>query len=229
MIATNQTTASDAVDGSSTGTAMCQISATDFEPLMSVHVQVSRTPYRCAGVARCVCRCPRSAKARNRGGGARRVQVILWGIGAAGTGARDRRAAGTDGDDAVAAVMTAQRGVASVGSAVSAPEWCGGPVDGARLIRSAAACRIGHGVQEALRLGHELSMASGMGRYCGAPPGPNASTMTRRPPQQGHGSARTRGPSAVSAASASGAGVGAASSSRMRAMLAARPPLAKSP
>jgi hypothetical protein len=52
---------------------------------------------------------------------------------------------------------------------------------------AAAGSGIGHGVQEALWRGHELSMTSGTGRWCGGPPGPNAATMTRRPPQQGHG------------------------------------------
>ncbi len=88
---------------------------------MRRYVQVSRTPRRWVGVVRGVHRRRRSANARNRRGGALRVQAVLWGIGAAGTCARDRRAAGNDGDDAVAPVMTAQPGVASVGSAVAAP------------------------------------------------------------------------------------------------------------
>ena len=48
----------------------------------SAYVQVARTPRRSVGAARGVCRRPRSAKARNRRGGARRVQAVLWGIGA---------------------------------------------------------------------------------------------------------------------------------------------------
>ncbi len=97
-----RTTAYDAVDGSSTGIAMCQIAVAFTKPLMSASVQVSRTPFRCAYAVRVVCRRPRSAKARNRGGGAQRVQAVLWGIGPAGTGAWECRAAATDGDDAVA-------------------------------------------------------------------------------------------------------------------------------
>jgi hypothetical protein len=36
-------------------------------------------------------------------------------------------------------------------------------------------------VQEALWRGHELSTASGTGRCCAAPLGPNAATMIRHP------------------------------------------------
>ena len=68
----------------------------------SPSVQVSRTPRRWVWVARGVCRRPRSAKARNRGVGARRVQAVLWGIGGAGTGVWDARAAGGDGRGAAA-------------------------------------------------------------------------------------------------------------------------------
>ncbi len=128
-----------------------------------------------------------------------------------------------------APVLIAHSGVASVGFVVAASGWRCGPDTRAQLIRAAAASRIDPGVQEVLRSGHELSMASGTGRCCGGPPGPNAATMTRRPPQQGHGSARTRGPSAVSVPSVSDVGARAASSSRMRAMLAARWPFPRKP
>jgi hypothetical protein len=46
-------------------------------------------PGRSIGVARVVCRHPRSAKARNRGSGAGMVQAVLWGIGAGAAGVEE--------------------------------------------------------------------------------------------------------------------------------------------
>ncbi len=52
------------------------------------------------------------------------VQAVLWGIGAAGSGAWECGAAATDGDDAVAPALIAVPGVARVGLAVAAPGQC---------------------------------------------------------------------------------------------------------
>lgn len=87
---------------------------------------------------------------------------------------------------------------------------------------AAAGSRIVGSVQEALWRDHELSTASGDGRCSDGPPGPNASMMIMRPPQRGHGSARTRNSSAVPLASVVVLDTAPANISRMRAMLSAR-------
>ena len=58
-------------------------------------------------------------------------------------------------------VLIAGPEAVSTGTAVAGPGWCCGPDDGAQVMVAAAGSRIGHGVQEALWQGHELSMASG--------------------------------------------------------------------
>ncbi len=50
--------------------------------------------------------------------------AVLWGIGVAGSGPWECRAAATDGDDAVAPALIAHPGVARVGLAVAAPGQC---------------------------------------------------------------------------------------------------------
>ncbi len=66
-----------------------------------------------------------------------------------------------------------------------------------------------------------------MGGARGSPPRSKVSTTIMRPPQWGHGWARAGG--SVSSAVSSASGGGMASSSRARAMLRVRPPLAKRP
>ena len=60
-------------------------------------------------------------------------------------------------------VLMAYRGAERIGPAVRAPECCWDPVDGAQVMATAAGSGIGHGEQEALWRGHEVSMTSGTG------------------------------------------------------------------
>src|SRR5512143_348055 len=75
---------------------------------------------------------------------------------------------------------------------------------------------------------HDVSILIGLGgRVLGVEPRSKVSMMIMRPPQHGHGSKDVGGSSAV--ASGSSCGGGTASSSRTRARLSVRPPLANRP
>ena len=82
---------------------------------------------------------------------------------------------------------------------------------------------------------HEVSILivaeAGVGRCLGWQPRAKVSMMNMRPPQQGHGRGSMRGSSAAGVSVVSGGSglTGTASSSRARAMLSPREPLASRP
>jgi len=80
-------------------------------------------------------------------------------------------------------------------------------------------------------LGHDVSLAVGVGRHLGSQPRVNTSITIMRAPQRGHGQGNTRGASgAISdCGCGSAAGGSAPSSARAVAMFSARLALAKSP
>src|ERR1700694_5478667 len=173
------------------------------------------------------------------GCGAPTVQRVLWGfgVGVSVGEVEPTLAIGSLYLEAWACVLAR-----TSGSHVARQDlWCDhGPV----LLIGASGCAARREPAKMARFGalldqrcqhHEVSIlimaGACVGRCFGSLPRAKVSMMNMRPPQQGHGRGSMRGSSAAGASEASCCSerTGTASSSRARAMLAARVPLASSP